>query len=273
MFKFVTMLALAASVFGFRNEELTPGVYKEKWGESRIIASHWKLMIKLDLKLIDKKLEELYIMKYNLGLFCKTSKINCEEFNLLSDNMLQKANIGRENLELLLHRKIKRGLLNVVGSAANFMFGTLSQYDKEEIEKEIKNLKVNSEADALKRQTKVLKSTLVEITNNREMINNHTNIIKEMLTNENRELNKQYSMINAIKLENSFKLFFDLISEEIYNIERSIVDLQHQILNPKIISFKEIINELKEVITFNPTNNILPINLENPDISLLINII
>ena len=59
----------------------------------------------------------------------------------------------------------------------------------------------------------------------------------------------------------------------VYNLERAIVDMQHGILNPNIISYQDIINELKEVIMHNPINHILPVNLDKPDIALLIKII
>lgn len=272
MMKLLTILALSWAVLGFTNEELTPGVYKENLGECGVIASHWKLLIKLDLNLINKKLEEVYILRHNIGLCCKKNKINCDQFITLSDKMLQKANMAKENLKMLLKNKNKRGLMNIVGSAANFMFGTLSQDDKDEIEDQIKNIRDHSEKDFLKKQTKILASTLVELTDNRDMINNHTQIIRELVIKENKEIDFQQSNIMALRLENIFKIY-DLVSDEIFNIERAIVDMQHGILNPNIISYQKIIDELKEIFIHYPTNNVLPVDLNNPNISLLIKII
>ena len=273
MFKILTLLALATAIMGYNNTNLSPGVYKEDISECKLIASHWKLLIKLDFNLIERKINELDILKEDISKFCNINKLDCSQFDAISFKMLQKIYMGNENLKLILKNRNKRGLINIIGSAANFMFGTLDQEDKENLENQIKNLDNNSDLEFLKKQTKIISSTLIELENNRIMINNHTKIINEVIKSEGKELDRHSSQLHALRLENLFKLFYDLVSDEVSNIERAVVDIQHGILNPNIISYQDIIDELKEVIMHNPINHILPVNLDKPDIALLTKII
>lgn len=273
MFKKLLLLALTIAVYGYNNSKLSPGVYKEEISECKIIASHWNLLIKLDISLLERKINELDTLREDINRFCGINKLDCTQWEAISFKMIQKAYVGNENLKLILRNRSKRGLINIIGSAANFMFGTLDQEDKENLENQIRNLDNKSDLEFLKKQTKIMSSTLIELENNREMINNHTKIINEIIKSEGKELDRHSSQIHALRMENLFKLFYDLVLDEISNIERGIVDMQHGVLNPNIISYQKIIEELKDVIMHNPTNNILPVHLENPDISLLNKII
>ena len=157
---------------------------------------------------------------------------DCSQIDAISFKMLQKNYIGNGNLKLILKNRNKRGLTNIIGSAANFMFGTLDQEDKENLEKLIKNLDNKPELEFFKKQTKIISSTSIELKNNRNMINNHTKIINEIIKSEGKELDIHSS--------------HDLVSDEVYNIEKAIVDIQHGILNPNIIS-KKVVFKLQEI--------------------------
>ena len=77
------------------------------------------------------------------------------------------------------------------------------------------------------------------------MINNHTKIINEIIKSEGKELDIHSSQLHTLRLENLLKLFYDFVSDEVYNIEKAIVDIQHGILNPNIIS-KKVVFKLQE---------------------------
>lgn len=171
----------------------------------------------------------------------------------LLDNILNKTNILEPKQRKLLQteiseityklktiiptKRLKRGLINGIGIMSNWLFGTMDEQDRQNIEKHLQlidqnnhvlitnyndQIKINNQFHRTINQIK----TIIE--NDRKIVSNQINILEDSLSKQN------------LYLDLLLKIQF--IKEKIYAIQDNIASIRHGIIHPNILTEEEIEN-------------------------------
>jgi len=116
----------------FRHDE--PGIYFENTGQLQQVEATWKLVIEINVRAIDARLLQLEDYRERTQNLCENTH---EDIQPACQNIIQIAGKDIAKLKLLIERlntlyqtaKLKRGLINVIGSISKTLFGTRDAED------------------------------------------------------------------------------------------------------------------------------------------------
>jgi len=234
----------------------TPGIYFENIGQLQQVEATWKLVIEIDVRAIDARLLQLEDYRERTKNFCENTHENIQP---ACQNVMQIAEKDITKLKLLIERlntlyqtpKLKRGLINVIGSISKTLFGTMDAEDATLISEQLRLL-----------QNKQL--TLQHVTQNQIKILNATighieNLEKTLIYNENLLLNvmnrMQQQLTKTIRREDVDErlLILNAILTDLTNDVNDIIDFITHTKNGAILThllpIETIITELKEATT------------------------
>jgi len=237
----------------FRDE---PGIYFENTGQLQQVEATWKLVIEIDVRAIDARFLQLEDYHEQTQKLCKDSR---EDIQPVCQNVMQIAAKDIAKLKLLIERlntlyqtpKLKRGLINVIGSISKTLFGTMDAEDATLIDEQLKLL-----------QNKQI--TLQHVTQNQIKILNATighieDLEKTLIYNENLLLNVtnriEEQLEKTIRRENidEHLLILNTILTDLTNDVNDIIDFMTHTKNGAILThllpIETIITELKEATT------------------------
>lgn len=155
------------------------------------------------------------------------------------------------NIETIIPHKQRRGLINLGGKILKWVFGTLDESDKQEIEEHLKTTDINNHnsIDTLNKQIKINNDLQENMQILTDRINENQKLTMSLLNNSiriNRDNLKQLHFIQVLTNIN-------LLNDEIDKIQENIIFAKHNImsrsiLTPEEIDFYEVdISKLQEI--------------------------
>jgi len=149
------------------------------------------------------------------------------------------------------HNRERRGLINVVGSSAKWLFGTMDDEDRKEVENHISTFKENMQEtdEALNKQIYI-----------NTYFNDTIKYIEQIVKSDREAIERQLNAIS--KFENNRyqeNLYYDqqikiqLIKNKIEHLQDNVASARYNILHPSILTDHEI---KKYNIDFNKLNHI-----------------
>lgn len=131
-------------------------------------------------------------------------------------------------------QRFKRGLINIVGSASKWLFGTMDEEDRQKIEEKLKILEFNNHniVNGFQGQIRIndqVNKTLVQLKN---IILKDRNLILKEFNELSSSLKQNLYYDQLLKIQ--------LLKEKIEHIQDNIVSARHGILHPNILTDEEI---------------------------------
>ena len=224
-----------------------------------------------DLNPIIIEINKLHYRSENITKSLITHKeYFAETSNYLKILKLTQDRVESKIKEILPHPlRIRRGLVNIVGSVFKAVTGNLDATDGERYENLIKNLENNQNklADNIRNQNSIstsviekFSSTVQQISQNEKLIEGKINQISLIVQNITYKENMHF-----IKdILNQIINLYEIIDSMLQDIENSITFSKQKIMHPSIITLKNLLQELKHVETIVGTNKLpLEVNFEN----------
>lgn len=236
-----------------------PGLLPYKIGNAQLTNNKWSFIQIFDLNgLIDNF--DAINKQYDSLKSTLSNSILLAEFNnsyLITDNLKQK--IEEQFYQIFpMNNRVKRGLINGLGSIIKTITGNLDQEDAHRIEKNIKVLRKNQYnlKFAIIKQTSLLNDS----------INTFQNLVKNISKNQNalyKQINNVIIAVNSItnkemKYVGSFKTyvvlmqittFYQSIYDTFAKIEIAITFAKLNTFHNAIVSTGDLLNELKLINT------------------------
>lgn len=193
-----------------------------------------------------------------------------ESTNYLKILKLTQGRVENKIKEIIPHpQRIKRGLVNAVGSVFKAITGNLDASDGERYEKLIKNLENNQNklATNILNQNSIstsvidkFSSTVQQIGQNQKQIENRINqvsmIVQKTAYKENMDFIRD--------ILNQVINLYEIIDSILQDIENSITFSKLKLIHPSIIKIEDLVSELRKIEkSISPYQLPLPINLEN----------
>ena len=248
-----------------------PGILPFKIGYAKLTKYTHTLIHYYDLNPIITETNKLYFRSKNIT----DSLILHKEYFAESSNYLKILKITQERVEnkikeILPHpQRNKRGLVNVVGSVFKAVTGNLDASDGERYENLIKKLQENQNKLAIniRNQNSIstsvinkFNSTIQQIGQNEMLIENKINqisiIVQKTTYRENMHFIKD--------ILNQIINLYEIINSILQDIENSITFSKLKVMHPSIITFNDLLKELKKLEKIVGSNNMpLSTNLEN----------
>lgn len=262
------------------------GIYYEKL-QSVFFYNNWDLVSYLDLNNFEQR---LYFLE---SIFKKL--VNLCQNNLVSDLTICHTNLKmlyqiipsvfnkEQTLKTLIgHKKVKRALLNIVGTAFKSLFGTMDEEDSKYYNEAIN--KVNSDEKEMlnlfKQQIQVTKSTITNFNRTITDLNNNKHIFEEnfeKLKTYINQIQKNHFHLNLKQtIEEQFSLLI-LMLNEIENDYSSIIDsilfTKSNSVHPYVMSPEQLIIELTKTLPFLPSSSSYTLPLDTTNAYKLINFV
>lgn len=234
-----------------RNLESNPGIIPLKLGTAKITKYTHTLIHYYDLNPIITEINRLQSQSTNLkNLIIEDKYYSIETSNYLKILTFAEEKVENKLLEILPQRqRVKRGLINGLGSIFKSITGNLDATDDERYENLIRELQQNQIklASNIKNQNS-LSIDLIDKFNKTIQQISHNEKLLEMRINQvsDRMLHKETTLF--IKdIMNQIITMYEMINSILQDIENSISFLKLQIMHPSIIKTKDLFNELKRL--------------------------
>lgn len=258
----------AATVLGLllQRIEHNPGVLPLKEGQALIINDKWTLVKILDLGLLRKDLE-LNINKYALlnnhvSTIFKNKPLR-QELNDIKIQTDYVKNLTLEKLsELLPSKRVKRGLLNPLGSIIKLVSGNLDNEDALRYDALISD--VRSKQSAVNKKVTIIAEMLKSVAQISNNTKNNFIQIDKAITDISKQLNSTIDNQSVLKAHNVFNLFlhnFQILCAKLEEIENIIAFSKLGMLHQAILDTNELLVLLQTIEKHNKL--IFPANSEN----------
>lgn len=266
------------------------GLFYERENDIKISNDHWKLLVYKDLSLINEAFShnELILATISQSLYAPNNTYDHNSFaislrahyNTLDTISKRISNLLR-NIILETPTRVKRGLLNGLGSIFKSITGNLDSTDGEYYSQCINKLeKDDAEIQKLLLNQIQIVSTTIKNFNNtvrnlqidEQTINEDLVQIQHAITNFSHEsdiLEKQIKIMNTCE---SLLESYVLIESELKDISESLTFAKLKLLHPSIIKSDELINQLVTISKSLDHNN-LPLQPNYLNLPKLINVI
>lgn len=185
-----------------------------------IIKGHWRFYTNVNLVSFYEEMEYIAEIINKTEEQCISSKVlahyhsNNNNENFCDGLTIQLTNELEEMNELnkyFLHRRQKRGQMDVVGHGMKFLFGSMDAYDAKLYEKRFRMLSSKGQRTEsnLKQQKSFLQSTISKLNETDEILNEHTSLLKNL----NDEIDiLQQNNINEHNYNQANSMFTQLIN-------------------------------------------------------------
>lgn len=127
------------------------GIYIESFGSAVVYSNQWTIAGTLEVPDWDNTIMQIIKSKAIIKTFCEKNIIDpqhCNNWQHRLDNRIRDARDRIEHIKFFNNEKqrlSKRGLLNIVGHASKFLFGTMDSNDEEEIKEKLSKLENQKE--------------------------------------------------------------------------------------------------------------------------------
>lgn len=273
----------------------TVGLYYENEGTVKISNDQWSLVVYKDLSLIsnayynnERILSNLYISLYSLP---ENSTPEIKEFSLrIRPHYIHLKQISRriklrlQTIQMMTSSeklRKRRGLVDGLGTAFKWLTGTLDAADGEHINKCLDQLESDDKKvqDLLKQQIQIVTSTIKNFNYSINSLFLHETSINAYISDIQEAVNENQDKIklnaNELLLLELCEILieaYQVIENEIRDVEDSISFSKLNILHPSIIQPSELLNQL-HIISQNLKHSVLPMQATANTLPSLINII
>lgn len=180
-----------------------------------------------------------------------------------TDQIEHKINIISNKLIFLAPKiRVKRGLINGLGSLVKAVTGNLDYNDAIRIEQQISN--INNRVQNVQEKSVVLaQRTISEFSNQIDKINENQHTLGLMLQNISTHTNIVYRQFNLLQVHIELDFSLQVILDKLMLLEDAMTFAQIGIMHPSIINTNNLISEMLDIdskYTFTP---VAPINIEN----------
>jgi hypothetical protein len=238
---------------------------------TQLISSYRYIIHTVNLTEYERNIE---LIKSSLNLTCKYSPELLQEFDQLQ----------KEYLTLIPHSRVKRGLINVLGTGFKYLYGIMDDNDRKDIENHFKYLQMTN--------TELIKNNNNQITINDKMTKQLQNISSSINQSNKKITNKINEFYQAISQfdQEIYQLHFEILIRknmntlinEIQKLKEIILMSRLNILSRDILTYDEIIDnnitldELSEIqlrIAMYNSTLLLILSVPNYETTLYANII
>jgi hypothetical protein len=270
---FLTRALPALGRDAYSLKEIQPGIYSETLGNVLKIDEKLQLFFKLDVNELNTEWNQLKRIKLQIEKIAFKENINYMHYVETSTIYLEQL---KEKIDSLLKfKRSKRGAIDVIGSGIKFLFGTMDAKDRESIQNklsEIKNdfyeeEKLNSKLTFLTEKTLANVATLAASCNkNNKLANEIVVRINYLETEENILIRNQKTAIFIQELQGVFWFLKEELEAKIANVEQMFEDFHNGLINTRLITYQDILNNLKDYKLRNG-NMILPFDILKTNIN------
>lgn len=270
---FLRLLCLAATgVAGFL-QDIQPGIYKERLEEVRLLANSAEVYTKIEIKGLRDDIDNLMAMATQVDKKCRKSVIPdlaCDNFK----NLTLSINLDTEKrYDAMTQERSRRGLINVIGSGAKLLFGTMDSHDSEKISRKLQSLfdEQGKTADFKDTYIKIIEKTISKINETTDVINHHAHaldILENRLTEVERSGGAAREAYLLLDVKNSYMILAETIKSKIDTVHQTLIDLHNNILNTRLLAYKDLVEALKKIKIEDP-DVMWPLNLDEPSHEIL----
>lgn len=185
-----TPLLQAQEGFEFREMEVKTGIIFAPTSTAQLAYDEFTLVYHFELRQYYDNVEMAETCISQLDKLCRTYKelqpMDCKIYMGHAKNQLATIMTDREIIESLNmgeNRRKRRGLVNVIGSAESYLFGTLSANDGEKYNMEIQNLKEGNRHhnELLEKQVMIMEKLVRTTNTSMEQINSKFSEMESVL--------------------------------------------------------------------------------------------
>lgn len=260
--------------------DIKPGIYQDEIGKVAILNRDAEIWIKMDLGELDVDIRIIKDLAGQLKKLCTKSTIgnvnfkkNCEDTIAIGNTMISNLQKDYDNL---MTRREKRSV-DWMDLGVKIVFGTIDYFNKESMKDKLETIEKSDETQKKFNFefTKLIVKTVSQLNDTVEVINHHANLLESMRTDievlknnsRNYDLEVQSGFVFS-GISSQFNAIYFATDNKIREIHQSIIDLQSNVLNTKIVTLDNLIEGLKQIKIVDESLN-LPINLESPDFETL----
>lgn len=231
-----------------------PGILPLKLGRAYVQYNSWSLIKIIDLDGISSDLE--FNSKQFIKFFQKLNQFkNISIIDKIKDFRAQADYIRHEAIEkltqLVPNKRIKRGLIDPLGSLIKVITGNLDHEDAIRYENLMSNIKTREEA--ISNKVTIISEMMDHIINSSKIINDNTKLFNDRI-NKLEQLAKQKADESLLLYTtNIFHLFinnFRSISNKLSDVETSLALSKASVLHKAIINSTEMLSLLKEISNY-----------------------
>lgn len=255
--------------------EIRPGIYKEEIGEVAMLKRQAELWIQIDLTELDTDLKIIEEIGRNLSKLCRNSSLpridfkkDCQEDVKITMDMLDTIRMDYDNMLQVKREKrsvyMEYGLKILIGSINFLMNGHLDSKLRAISENKNFHFELTKLVETTVSQLKTAE-TIKKHSKTLDMINEEVNILKNNLNSYDFEVQAGFSFTNMMS---RFRAIYFTTNNKIRDIHQTIIDLQSDVFNSKIITSKTIGEALKQIKIPDELQT-WPVNLDDPDLTIL----
>ena len=252
-----------ANTPSYKATPITTPILREDLFQARLYHEIWSTIHFVDLQDLLKDEVQLKTQLNQLMYQCNQVTF-CNHRNSLRTLTLRHGRIKNKisSIISLNDHRVKRGLINAVGTVSKFLFGTMSADDADTINKQIDEVynTTGNIARLMTNQTTIIRSSLRQFENMTAIQNANLKILKEIVQNGNSIMSQNAFNSNLMESISDLELCFDDLLEKVNLVYESINDGKLGIVSPSLVSPRDFIRSL-EVIRNQLSYKELPFSL------------
>lgn len=254
------MSAALSAVLGLEDKILlrkledNPGLMPVKIGNAKIRDYGYTLIHFYDLNLMIKEINKLHLKSQNItNLISLHKEYFAESVNYLKILNLVQTRVENKIKEIIPHpERIKRGLINILGSVFKAITGNLDATDGDRYERIIKELQTNENklADSISKQNSISINVINKFNYTIEQVNKHEKLLESKINQISLIIQKTTFRENCLYIKdvlNQIINIYEIIDSTLQDIENSITFCKLKIMHPSIIRTEDLYTELNNL--------------------------
>lgn len=233
-------------------QPISPGVYKETLEKVEHLVQGSEVWTKIELLGLENEINNVVTIGLSIFEMCKNSTfpdVACYSFRNLS---LIVENTITEKYEKMIQERSRRGLINIIGSAAKFLFGTMDAEDSEKLSSKIQLLfdENGNTLNFKEKYTEIVEKSISRINATTDVVNHHSHVLN-IIDNKLKALEVSQAggrEVNIlIDLKHSYIIMTQALQNKIDGIHQMLIDLHNRVLNTRYVSYRDLIKALKNI--------------------------
>lgn len=258
--KILLMLSIFIAVRADFLQEVKAGIFKETIGKVAFINRDVQVWVTIDLDSMEMELDMINSLAEKIENACdksvKYSRLytySCKDTVKVLRTMTIKL---YEEFNDVLPNRVKRQVSEFFDLGVKVLFGTIEYFDRKDMRKKLEAIVKDSERQKIFNADyiKLLEEFASNLNDTNDVINHQTEIINKLdkkMNDLSAEVNGlEFHLHNGLVLNSLYTIFNSLYFStlgKIEDVQRSITDLQNNVWNTKIISYKKILAILQEI--------------------------
>lgn len=233
----------------------TPGIYYEEIGALRLVKGIWKTAIHMDLDQIKEKEEPLRTVLIILKKKCKetSNDMLCSTITNNLEPMMEKLHGKIEAIYDFVgksDKRMKRGLINGLGTVIKSITGNLDQEDAEKIDEKINGIigKQITDEETLKENLQILQSSISIYNKTINEVGSDINSLEFAIKKVQTEFSNKLSEIGQKQVLdgniNTISTVIESFTEELDQLANFLMQARKGLINPTVISPQQLTNYL-----------------------------